>query len=58
MPEDYGVIDRPTLRAGVLMEIASADGHGLHLKENVFFTNFWNREFAKLDRVRILCVID
>src|ERR1017187_4106379 len=58
MPEDDGVIDRPTLLAGVLMEIAAADAHGLHLKENVFFTNFWNREFAKLDRVRILCVID
>ena len=32
MTEDDGVIDRPTLLAGVLMEIAAADAHGLHLE--------------------------
>jgi hypothetical protein len=40
------------------MQIAAADAHGLHLEENVFFTDARNREFAKLNRVRILCVID
>ena len=32
VPEDDGVIDRPTLLAGVLMEIAATDAHGLHLE--------------------------
>jgi hypothetical protein len=58
MSENDGVIDRPTLLAGVLMQIAAADTHGLHLEQNVFFTNARNGEFTKLNRVWILCVIN
>jgi hypothetical protein len=30
--QDDGVIDWPTLLAGILMQIAAADAHGLHLE--------------------------
>jgi hypothetical protein len=32
MPQDDRVIDRPTLLAGVLMQVAAADADGLHLE--------------------------
>jgi hypothetical protein len=32
VPQDDGVIDRPTMLASVLMQIAAADAHGLYLE--------------------------
>ena len=32
MPQDDGIIDRPTLLAGVLMQVAAANADGLHLE--------------------------
>ena len=56
MAQDHGVINRPTLLADVLMEIAAADAYSVYPEQNVVFPDAGNGNFTKFYRVRFFCV--
>src|ERR1035441_6116143 len=58
MSKDDRIVHLPALLACVLMKIAAADRHSLHLQQNVLFTNLGNGKLTKLHRMWFLCVVD
>src|SRR5579862_1925732 len=50
MTEDNGIIYAPTLLAMILMQVASTNTHRLDPQQNIFLTDFGNRNFPKLNR--------
>ena len=58
MAEDDGEVHLPALFAFVLVQVAAANGRGLHLQQHIVFANFGNGNFAQFHRVRLYRKVD